>query len=142
MVSGLVPRLLAWRRRTNLTGRAAILALVVGVLAMSLAYPAREFLAQRSRISALREKTAAQEIQVAALEGQRERWKDPDYVAAQARERLNFVRPGETKYIVLGPDDAPAPSAASLPPGETTWYGRLWESVRVADAPAQPSGRG
>jgi hypothetical protein len=30
------------------------------------------------------------------------RWQDPDYVKAQARERLHFVMPGERQYIVTG----------------------------------------
>ena len=29
-------------------------------------------------------------------------WQDPDYVKAQARERLHFVMPGERQYIVTG----------------------------------------
>jgi hypothetical protein len=40
------------RRRSNLTGRAAVLALVVCLLAISLAYPLREYLAQRGDIAA------------------------------------------------------------------------------------------
>ena len=42
------------RDRPNLTGRAAMLALVVCLLAISLAYPLREYLSQRSDIGHLR----------------------------------------------------------------------------------------
>jgi len=123
-------------RRTSLTGRAAILALVVCVLAISLAYPLREYLSQRGDIGDYRAKVAAQEKQVADLTRARERWNDPAYVKAQARERLHFVMPGETVYIVLEPDEAPAPVSATerstRPEPKQPWFGDLWKSVEVA----------
>ena len=123
-------------RRTSLTGRAAVLALVVCMLAISLAYPLREFLAQRGDIGDYRAKVAAQEKRVADLSRARERWNDPAYVKAQARERLHFVMPGETVYIVLEPDEAPAPvvpsERATVPPPKRPWFGDLWATVEVA----------
>ena len=124
------------RDRPNLTGRAAVLALVVCVLSISLAYPLREYLSQRSDIGELRSEVAAQEKRVAALERARERWKDPTYVEAQARERLHYVMPGETSYVVLGADEAPpvdgvvrkAPAEADKNP----WFTDLWHSVEAA----------
>jgi cell division protein FtsB len=125
-------------RRTSLTGRAAVLALVVCMLAISLAYPLREFLSQRGDIGDYRAKVTAQEKRVADLTRARERWNDPAYVKAQARERLHFVMPGETVYIVLEPDEAPAPVAArersSRPAPKQPWFGDLWKSVEVAGA--------
>lgn len=123
------------RRRTTLTGRAAILAVVVCALAMTLAYPFRQFLSQRAEIAELREQTAAQEQQVSELERLKERWKDDDFVAAQARERLHYVRPGEKPYIVLSPEEAPVVRAdAAGSDAQRPWYARLWDSVEAADA--------
>lgn len=42
----------------------------------------------------------------ADVERQLELWDDQDYVAAQARERLGYVRPGETQYSVVDPGPA------------------------------------
>ena len=113
-----------------------MLALVVCMLAISLAYPLREFLAQRGDIGDYRAKVAAQEKRVADLTAARERWNDPAYVKAQARERLHFVMPGETVYIVLEPDEAPAPVApserATVPAPKRPWFGDLWATVEVA----------
>ena len=113
-----------------------MLALVVCMLAISLAYPLREFLAQRGDIGDYKAKVAAQEGRVADLTQARERWNDPAYVKAQARQRLHFVMPGETAYIVLEPDEAPAPVAATQPSTRPVpkqpWFGDLWESVEVA----------
>ena len=123
-------------RRANLTGRAAVLALVVCMLAISLAYPLREYLAQRSDISDVRAQVAEQEQRVAALERQRSLWQKPAYVERQARERLHFVMPGETSYVVLEPDEAPADAgvvvAAPRPVKRSPWFTQLWRSAEVA----------
>jgi cell division protein FtsB len=123
----------AW---SNLTGRAAVLALVVCLLAISLAYPLREYLAQRGDISDIRASVAQQEKSVADLRSAEKRWQDPAYVERQARERLHFVMPGETSYVVLEPDEAPAPdgvvTSAPRPIKRSPWFTDLWRTVEVA----------
>jgi cell division protein FtsB len=124
------------RRRSNLTGRAAVLALVVCLLAISLAYPLREYLSQRGDIADYRATVAEQEERVAELQTQHERWSDEAYVRAQARERLHYVMPGETSYVVLESDDAPAgDGVVDALPTETKrspWFTDLWSSVEAA----------
>jgi len=113
-----------------------MLALVVCLLAISLAYPLREYLSQRSDIGDLRAEVSQQEKRVAALEKSRARWNDPAYVEAQARERLHYVMPGETSYVVLGADEAPSPDGfVREPPTEVDrkpWFTDLWHSVEAA----------
>jgi cell division protein FtsB len=120
----------------NLTGRAAVLALVVCMLAISLAYPLREYLAQRSQLTDYRSLVADQQRRVAQLEKQRARWQDPAYVAAQARERLHYVMPGETSYVVLeSPEDKAPDGVVAAEPSVTVkspWFTDLWHSVEVA----------
>ena len=58
----------------------------------------------------------------ADVERQLELWNDQDYVASQARERLGYVRPGETQYSVVDPGPEYQDQARS-PPQQTT--GRL-----------------
>jgi cell division protein FtsB len=93
------------RRRTTLTGRAAVLALVVCALALSLAYPIQRFVEQQQQISELRAKVADRTGRVSALEEEQARWRDPAFVRQEARRRLHFVLPGETGYVVIGPGD-------------------------------------
>ena len=123
-------------RRTNLTGRAAMLALVVCLLAISLAYPLREYLSQRGDIADYRATVAEQEKRVTELQKQHKRWSDEAYVQAQARERLHYVMPGETSYVVLESDDAPADDGVvEALPSETKrspWFTDLWSSVEAA----------
>jgi cell division protein FtsB len=123
-----------------------VLALVVCGLMLTLAYPVRELVDQRSRIADLREEAAAKEASVTKLEAQLERWKDPAYVKAQGRERLHYAMPGETQYVVLEPDEAPAPGGApratASPVGAPRpWYSDLWSSVESAarDGQAPPA---
>jgi cell division protein FtsB len=122
--------------RASLTGRAAVLALVVCLLAISLAYPLREFLQQRAEIGDYEARVASQEQEVAELRRAERRWKDPAFIRTQARDRLHFVMPGEVSYVVLEPDEAPAPvdkdAAAARPEPERPWFGDLWESVEEA----------
>ena len=131
------------RRAAGLTTRAAVLGLVVCGLLVSAALPLREFLAQRSTIAELEQSQAEARKRVALLQEQKERLEDPAYVAALARDRLHFVRPGETAYVVIAPSAPPAEPrdaqrAASAPAGpEAPWYSQVWGSVRSADRPVQ-----
>ena len=130
-------------RVAGLTTRAAVLGLVVCALLVSAALPLREFLGQRGDIRELEQQEAAANRRVAALEEQKARLEDPAYTASLARDRLHFVRPGETAYVVIAPSaPAVAPKdaerAAAAPTGpDAPWYSQLWGSVRSADRPVQ-----
>ncbi|MDQ1689677.1 MAG: hypothetical protein QOK42_2652 [Frankiaceae bacterium] len=127
-----------------MTTRAAVLALVLCAVVVALAYPARQYIAQRAEIASLRAQEKAQQAAVAELRRQAARWDDPAYIKAQARERLHFVEPGETAYVVLTPP-APKPVlTVPQPSGQSivtvsggTWFGRLWGTVEVASRPAK-----
>jgi cell division protein FtsB len=133
----------ATRGPAGLTTRAAVLGLVLCALVVSAALPLREYLSQRADIRNLEQSQEVQRARVAALEEQKARLADPDYVAALARDRLQFVRPGEVAYVVVAPSAPPvtpadAKRAASAPTGpEAPWYSQLWGSVRSADRPVQ-----
>ena len=125
--------------RAVLTGRAAILAVTVCAVVLSLAYPLREFAAQRGEIANLRAQRVAAEDRVAALERQYRRWQDPAYVRTKARERLHYVMPGERAYVVVAPrvdggPRAPAAAGAGVPApwSDRPWYDRVWASVTRA----------
>ena len=124
------------RRRSNVTGRAAALAVVLCLLAISLAYPLREYLAQRGDLADYRSQVAQQEQRVADLRDQRDRWGDPAYVEAQARQRLHYVMPGETSYVVLEADKAPVTDGRVVPvparAERSPWFTDLWRTVETA----------
>jgi cell division protein FtsB len=131
-------------RRNKLTGRAALLALVLCALVVALAYPTRQYIAQRAEIADQRRAAEAAQAQVEQLREEKARWEDPEYVEAQARERLHYVLPGETGYQVAGP--VPTPSATAQGTADDTaahrpWYDNLWDGVDQADAAAMASRR-
>lgn len=124
----------------GLTTRAAVLGLVLCALVVTAALPLRELLSQRGQIAQAQQQQAAQRQRVATLEGQRRALDDPAYVAALARERLHFVLPGETAYVVLAPGQAEpsqrVPSSGAAPAGPAApWWSQLWGSARAADRP-------
>lgn len=124
------------RRFTRLTGRAVVLLLVLAALVMSLALPLRAYVQQRSQIAALERELAARQDRVSALQEQKRLWNDPDFVESQARERLHFVYPGETGYVLLSPKDvqqARTPEIRVPPTVVTPWYDTVWSSLEAAD---------
>jgi cell division protein FtsB len=132
-------------RRNKLTGRAALLALVLCALVVALAYPTRQYIAQRSAIAD--EGRAAQRAQqkVEQLREEKARWEDPDYVRAQARARLHYVLPGETGLQAIGPvatataDPAARHRATDQAAAHRAWYDNLWDGVDQADVVAASS---
>jgi cell division protein FtsB len=128
-------------QRLGLTARrAAILAAVVCVLTLTIAGPVRTYFAQRTEMKQLTASEAALRRQIADLEQQKVKLADPAYVAAQARERLGFVMPGEIPYQVQLPPNAALPADPGSTPTALTnndpWYTSLWHTI--ADNPHGP----
>ncbi len=109
--------------------RAAVLALVVCALTLSVAVPLRNYLGQRQELAEVRADQERLAAQVAELTEQRERLADPAEAAAQARSRLGYVQPGAIPYVVQLPDD-PAAAPRARPQHEGEWYVRLWADLR------------
>jgi cell division protein FtsB len=129
----------------------AILASIFVMLAVTLVPTLRSTLNQRSQINALRSQLAQQGETVAALQQEQRQWSDPAYIEQQARERLKFVRVGETSYTVIDAEAAPADTGgpkiaapARAATANSPWYGQLWQSMVIADtstkAPAEAPG--
>ena len=110
------------------TRRAALLAIVVCALALTVAVPLRNYAAQRQELAAVSEQQRVLAAEVEALTRQRTRLSDPAEVAAQARSRLGYALPGEVPYVVQlpsGADVGPAPD----PNAGVPWYRTLWREV-------------
>ncbi|WP_112242318.1 FtsB family cell division protein [Kribbella monticola] len=133
------------RGSRNLTGRAAVVLLVLGALVVSYAQSLRVWFDQHQQISALQQEIQDREKRVNQLDDEIARWNDDAYVRAQARQRLGWVMPGEVGYRVIGADGkpvgAPPEPAGPVDPAADkqvpTWYTKLWGSVQGAGKPAQ-----
>ena len=131
-------------RRHGVTTRAAVLAVALCAVLLTLAVPFQQYVAQRGEISALAAKTDAQQRSVAELERMRARWKDPSYIRQQARARLQYVEPGETAYVVIpkkgtASHRAGIASAAASTVDASPWYAQLWDSVVESGATPAPA---
>ena len=117
--------------------RAAILAAVVCVLTLTIAGPVRTYFAQRTEMKQLQATEAQLRAQIADLEEQKVKLADPVFIAAQARERLGFVMPGDIPYQVQLPANVGVPGTPDTAPTtakrDEPWYTSLWHTI--ADAP-------
>lgn len=120
--------------------RAAILAALVCVLTLTIAGPVRTYFSQRTEMKQLAASEAALREQIAELESQKAKLADPVFIAAQARERLGFVKPGDIPYQVqlppgafVEPGKGPAPQSGH---SGDPWYTSLWHTI--ADTPHGP----
>ena len=120
-------------RATRLTGRAAVLAVVICAIALSLAYPVREYVNQRRQIDALVAQQQSMLAQVKGLQAQQARLSSPAYIEHLARQELNMCFPGTRCYIVEGGQPR-ASTAQASEAGPAPWYDKLWRSVQQADS--------
>ena len=122
-------------RSAKLTGRAALLAVVMCAIALSLAYPVREYIGQRRQIDQLLNTQQSLSAQVKNLQTQQQQFSDPNYIERQARDQLHMCLPAEKCYVIIG-NNSPAPDATpKQTPTPTSWYAKLWGSVKKADQP-------
>ena len=122
----------------------AVLVVVVAVLVVSYASSMRAYLEQRSHISDLRSELASSERDITALEREKRRWQDAEYVKAQARDRFSWVMPGETSYQVIGRDGKPLEQGAELTDPNSVarsvpdpWWAKAYGSLEAADHPPE-----
>ena len=118
--------------RSRLTSRAAVLAVVLCAIALSLAYPVREYIAQRRQIDQLELQRQSIAANLSRLEAEQRKLTSNAYVEQQARDRLHMCLPTQTCYVIISPKRPAAQAAPTHAPG-TPWYERLWKSVQQAD---------
>jgi cell division protein FtsB len=121
-------------RSTKLTGRAALLAVVICAIALSLAYPVREYIAQRQQIDQLLATQQTISAQVKALQAENGRLSQTWYIEQEAEDQLHMCFPQEQCYEVVSGASAQTATATSKP-AVSPWYAKLWQSVQQADAP-------
>ena len=120
-------------RTARLTSRAAVLAVVICAIALSLAYPVREYITQRQQIDSLVAQQRVMQNQVKSLQAQQARLSEPAYIEQLARQELDMCIPGTQCYVVEGSQpliNGTRPQQS----GPAPWYTKLWRSVEQADA--------
>jgi cell division protein FtsL len=110
-----------------------VLAVVMCAIALSLAYPVREYMAQRQQIDQLVATQQTMATQVRNLQAEQARLSDKSYIEQLARQELDMCFPGTQCYVVEGSHPLTS-SAKPEPSGPAPWYAKLWQSVQQADA--------
>src|SRR3984885_5241061 len=88
--------------RARFTSRAAVLAVVVCAIALSLAYPVREYIAQRRQIDQLQAQSQATTAELARLRAEALRLGDPAYIEQQGQDRLHMRLPAQNSSVLRG----------------------------------------
>jgi cell division protein FtsB len=122
----------------RINGRAIALILTAIFIMIMLAVPVRALIAERRDIKHLEAQVTAQQAKIDDLNNRRTRLNDPAYLAALARQRLNYVFPGEVGFVVLDEETNTAITSvpgALVPNDDSPWYTKLWSSTKLADQP-------
>jgi cell division protein FtsB len=120
--------------QSTLARQVAILGFVLCAIALSVAFPLRNYLEQRTELAQAVSTQQDLEQQRDELRARKTALSDPDYIAAEARRRLQYVTPGDTVFVVHAPvvaDHAQAPGASAL--SDQPWYSNLWATLSESD---------
>jgi cell division protein FtsL len=118
--------------RPRFTSRAAVLVVVVCAICLSLAYPIREYIAERRQIAELAAENAQLAVSLQRLKSEQRAISSPTYIEQIARDQLHMCFPTQTCYVIVPPKSRGHGKTSRLQPA-TPWYGALWASVRAAD---------
>lgn len=132
----------AWARSLNISSFSLIMVflLVLGVVILS---PGVTTLIEQRRIIAeLEQSVRDRTSEVEAIEAERDRWKDPAFIRAQARDRLFFVMPGETQLSVIDDliivETEQQDTVATLTELRRDWLTEMSKSLLIAGLTSAP----
>mgnify|MGYP000571697748 CR=1 FL=1 len=95
------PAQIPWFRNLQVSGlTVTVLVLIIGALVV-LAPSLRVLVEQQQELAALEQRVAEQQALVDGLAIEIDRWQDPAFIEAQARDRLLYVYPGDISYLVI-----------------------------------------
>lgn len=143
------PRAAAWLRNFRLSGFALSMLLLIVAALVVLAPNLKTFIEQRQQIAALQQSVIDAQADVDVLNAEIDRWSDPAYIEAQARDRLYYVYPGDITFLVIGDeslalDEGGLPISDEIQTTQVDWVRALLSTVYEAgltDAtPAQLGG--
>lgn len=128
----------AWLGGVRFSGFMMIMLGLVVLGAFVLVPTIGTYLDQRQQLITLQRSVEVSRDEVQRLEAERERWRDPAYITAQARDRLYYVLPGEVLYLVdndLPPERIPIDEvavSAEVEQTRTDWMAQFVRSLTEA----------
>ncbi|MCL2514651.1 MAG: septum formation initiator family protein [Microbacteriaceae bacterium] len=127
-----------WLQGIRFSWFAFVMLGVIVLAVLVLAPTIRLYTTQQQQVSKLAAQNAAQQAKVDALNQQITDWDDPAYIKAQARDRLLYVMPGETSYLII--DDLPKTPQGTAAKVSTTVQEQTgdWSATLLRSLLAQP----
>lgn len=134
-----------WFRSLQVSGFTVTVLLLIVAALVVLAPSLKVLVEQQNEIAALERRVAEQQAVVDGLQRDIDRWQDPAYIEAQARDRLLYVYPGDITYLIV--DDGMtaeggggAPVSDEIQTTRVDWTRALLSSIVTAgltDLPAE-----
>lgn len=132
----------SWWRSMRFSGFTVLMLMVLVLFVVIVSPGARIFIEQRQQIADLQRSVELKTAENQSLSAEVARWSDPTYLRAQARERLYYVMPGETSFLVINdtatgnsPGDAVVSPVAE--PTKIEWLSALFVSGMTAGLSTQ-----
>lgn len=119
------------------TAMATVLFIVVGAAFLTQVVPYRQILDSERQVNSARAELDSLIAENERLQADVEALGTDAEVEKLAREKLGYVRPGETAYVVLDPpetEEPPLPQTDDLElPESETWVDMVWDFLTGAD---------
>ena len=114
-----------------------LLFVVIGAAFLTQVVPYRQIVDSQRQLNAARTELATLESENTRLQADVAALGTDAEIEKLAREKLGYVRPGETAFVVLDPpEDGTAPARPATPaeiPEDRTWVDRVWDFLTGAD---------
>ena len=112
-----------------------LLFLLLGAAFITQVVPYRQIIDSQRQVTAAQERLASLEADNATLQADAAALNTDEEIEKLAREKLGYVRPGETAYVVLDPpgsNQAPAEEQV-LVVDDRTWVDHIWDFLTGGD---------
>jgi cell division protein FtsB len=126
------------RRGTRLAILAVLGLVAVGVVLLTNVLPIRSLMAQQRRVDQAQEQLTALQEENAKLQAEADFLSSDAGVEMVARRDFGLVKPGETAYVVVDPNDegftpdVPA-QTGTVPLQPRHWWERIWDFATGRD---------
>jgi cell division protein FtsL len=113
-----------------------LLFLLLGAAFLTQVVPYRQIIDSQRQVTDAQARLTQLEDENAALQADVEALNTEAEIEKLAREKLGYVRPGETAYVVLDPPGSGRPAEEEVEPfvaDDRTWVERIWDFVSGGD---------
>ncbi len=113
-----------------------LLFVLLGAAFLTQVVPYRQILDSQRQVATAQDRLTDLEAENRVLQADADALATPEEIEKLAREKLGYVRPGETAYVVLDPpgsDDAIVDEVVETEASEKTWVDEVWEFLTGDD---------